>query len=78
MTDTVRRLTDRSRSSFILDHGELTRILIVRCEEYAMRLSDAAESERSSALRLFMNTLSGRTMLMVNELEKALGNEVDD
>ena len=68
-------LTVQSKSNFLITHGARTRKLIEHCEDYAMRISDGADSERSSSLRRYMMSISDKVMETVEELEKCLGND---
>lgn len=66
-------LSPTSRANFASTLGEETKSFIGRCDSFSMRLSDAAESEKSAPLRKCLHEKSAKIDALASELNGLLG-----
>ena len=69
----MKTLSATSRANFAMSLGEETKDFVEKCDRFSMRLSDAAESEKSAPLRRCLHATSEKIDQLVNELQGMLG-----
>lgn len=69
----MKDLTPTSRANFALSLGQETKEFIDRCDGFSMKLSDAADEEKSKPLRVCLHSMSERIDSIVRELNTLLG-----
>lgn len=66
-------LTPTSKANFARMFGTEAKSFVAKCDLFSMRLSDAAESEKSKPLRLEMHKISSEINVLVDKVHKMLG-----